>query len=288
MVPGEIRSRESPGRFWSCFWVARRPSRRGVIRRLQQSAASDIVLRRLAPDDQPTFRFVAPPQPDAAHDQHQARIFRSLVERERGCSTAARRFLDPANVRLLPVSSACSADQGPGCRGRCSARIDPAPFVQRKSEVGYHLAALLGHHRLSRGPVAASLVPWRCVQADYWTGERRFGTGASKRNWQFLREAWKGIAPLLQDSAQVVIRIGGTRLGEEQLRAGLLESLNSTGHKFRLAESRQTVIKNGQRRIFQPSPDTKASVEHDFRFRLAYVATVALKELFRNTCRAEL
>ena len=86
--------------------------------------------------------------------------------------------------------------------------------------------------------------------------------------WQFLREAWQGVTPLLQESAQVVIRIGGTRLGEEQLRIGLLESLNSAGRKFELAESRQTVIKNGQRRIFQTAPD-KVSVEHDFRFKLA-------------------
>jgi hypothetical protein len=85
--------------------------------------------------------------------------------------------------------------------------------------------------------------------------------------WQFLREAWKGVAPLLQSSAQVVIRIGGTRLGEEELRTGLLEALNSTGHKFRLTESRQTDIKNGQRRIFQSAPE-KASVEHDFRFKM--------------------
>ncbi len=86
--------------------------------------------------------------------------------------------------------------------------------------------------------------------------------------WQFLREAWRGIAPLLQERAQVVIRIGGTRLSEEQLRIGLLDSLNSSGRKFKLAESRQTIIKNGQRRIFQTTPD-KASVEHDFRFKLA-------------------
>lgn len=84
--------------------------------------------------------------------------------------------------------------------------------------------------------------------------------------WQFLREAWAGIAPLLDRSAQVVIRIGGTRLGEENLRTGLLDSLNSTGLKFKLAESRQTAIKNGQRRIFQTAP-VAASVEHDFRFR---------------------
>ena len=86
--------------------------------------------------------------------------------------------------------------------------------------------------------------------------------------WQFLREAWKGVVPLLQASAQVVVRIGGTRLGEEQLRVGLLESLNSTGRKFKLMESRHTDIKNGQRRIFQTAPE-KVSVEHDFRFKLA-------------------
>jgi len=86
--------------------------------------------------------------------------------------------------------------------------------------------------------------------------------------WQFLREAWNGVAPLLQSSAQVVIRIGGTRLGKEQLEGGLLESLNSTGRRFRLMESRTTSIKNGQRRMFQAGPD-KASVEHDFRFQLA-------------------
>jgi DNA methylase len=86
--------------------------------------------------------------------------------------------------------------------------------------------------------------------------------------WQFLREAWKGVVPLLQDSAQVVVRIGGTRLRQEALQTGLLESLNSAGRKFKLAESRQTDIKNGQRRIFQAAPD-QASVEHDFRFKLS-------------------
>jgi hypothetical protein len=86
--------------------------------------------------------------------------------------------------------------------------------------------------------------------------------------WQFLREAWKGIVPLLQETAQIVVRIGGTRLSEEELRKGLLESLNSTGRRFRLAESRQTIIKNGQRRIFLSATD-EAPVEHDFRFKLA-------------------
>lgn len=85
--------------------------------------------------------------------------------------------------------------------------------------------------------------------------------------WQFLSEAWQGIAPLLQDSAQVVIRIGGTRLGAEDLRGGLLDSLNSTGHRFKLQEYKQSDIKNGQKRIFSNGP-SKAGVEHDFRFRM--------------------
>lgn len=86
--------------------------------------------------------------------------------------------------------------------------------------------------------------------------------------WQFLSDAWKGVTPLLNDSAQVVVRIGGTRLAEEELSSGLLASLNSTGLKFKLAEGCQSDIRNGQRRIFGPVP-TIARVEHDFRFRLA-------------------
>ncbi len=85
--------------------------------------------------------------------------------------------------------------------------------------------------------------------------------------WQFMGEAWKGIVPLLHSSCQVVVRIGGTRLDEGQLSEGLLKSLNSTGRKFKLVESRQTEIKNGQRRVFQDGPATPA-VEHDFRFCL--------------------
>jgi hypothetical protein len=85
--------------------------------------------------------------------------------------------------------------------------------------------------------------------------------------WDFLREAWAGVTPLLQRSAQVVIRIGGTRLGEDELCDGLYESLNSAGRKFRFMESRTTTIKNGQRRIFQRQPSS-SRVEHDFRFQV--------------------
>jgi hypothetical protein len=86
--------------------------------------------------------------------------------------------------------------------------------------------------------------------------------------WQFLSEAWRGIAPLLQTSAQIVVRIGGTRLCAEELQAGLLDSLNSTGQRFNMLECKTTEIRNGQRRVFaRVTP--RASVEHDFRFQMA-------------------
>ena len=85
--------------------------------------------------------------------------------------------------------------------------------------------------------------------------------------WKFMDEAWSGIAPLLMDGAQVVIRIGGSRLAQDDLADGLSASLKATGRKFRLVEARRTIIKNGQRRIMQTVPD-KASLEHDFRFVL--------------------
>jgi hypothetical protein len=85
--------------------------------------------------------------------------------------------------------------------------------------------------------------------------------------WNFLREAWSGIVPLLQKGAQVVVRIGGTKLSVEELKRGLLESLSSTGQKFRLMELRTTEIRNGQRRTFSNHRENGA-VEHDFRFLL--------------------
>jgi len=107
-------------------------------------------------------------------------------------------------------------------------------------------------------------------------GERKpiAGQGRDDRHrrieayWRFLCEAWCGVAPLLQESAQIVVRIGGTRLSGEELRAGLLCSLNKSGRKFILMEARDTVIRNGQRRIFQTVPE-RPSVEHDFRFKAA-------------------
>lgn len=85
--------------------------------------------------------------------------------------------------------------------------------------------------------------------------------------WEFLGEAWTGIVPLLHDTCQVVVRIGGTRLSETDLRSGLLQSLGSTGRRFKLVEAGSTEVTNGQKRVFVTGKPG-STVEHDFRFTI--------------------
>ena len=123
------------------------------------------------------------------------------------------------------------------------------PRIQGTGEAGDHLAPLSRHHGLSRRPVAALWFlggPSKPITGQGKDDRHRIVEGY----WQFLSEAWAGMTPLLQDSAQVVVRIGGTRLGAEELKYGLLASLNSTGRKFRLSEYKKSDIKNGQKRVF--------------------------------------
>jgi hypothetical protein len=87
--------------------------------------------------------------------------------------------------------------------------------------------------------------------------------------WAFLREAWRGVLPLLHRTCQVVIRIGGRRLPRKDLSAGLLACLSQTGREVRLAEVRTSSIGDGQQRSFQRRRRRlESGVEHDFRFCL--------------------
>lgn len=85
--------------------------------------------------------------------------------------------------------------------------------------------------------------------------------------WQFLAEAWTGIAPLLSKKCHIVIRIGGTRLSRDELAGGLLQSLKRACRaRVSLADVRSTKIEGGQRRSFAPLMSTRSGTEHDFRF----------------------
>lgn len=71
--------------------------------------------------------------------------------------------------------------------------------------------------------------------------------------WKFLAAAWQGIAPLLQDEAIIVCRLGGRGLATKELVHGFHESLNNTfdnAQPFQKKERSQ--ILNRQTGQFQP------------------------------------
>lgn len=89
---------------------------------------------------------------------------------------------------------------------------------------------------------------------------------ATDRYWDFLTEAWAGVAPLLKREAHIIIRIGGKRLSKQDLEEGLTDSLeDGLEKKLYLLQSKTSEITSGQIRTFQPSAPSN-STEHDFHF----------------------
>jgi len=88
--------------------------------------------------------------------------------------------------------------------------------------------------------------------------------------WNFLHEAWEGVAPLLADQARIVVRIGGRKLSKDEMFDGLLTSLKAaTGREVKPSDDGVTTpVKRTQANSFR---GTKASptVEHDFCFVVA-------------------
>jgi hypothetical protein len=86
--------------------------------------------------------------------------------------------------------------------------------------------------------------------------------------WSFLEEAWRGCAPLLRDTAHVVVRIGGSKLSKSELLHGLHGSLvRGLGGRTvqALNQGNSSQITKRQTNSFRPgtSPDR---LEHDFTF----------------------
>lgn len=89
--------------------------------------------------------------------------------------------------------------------------------------------------------------------------------------WSFLEEAWRGCAPLLRDTARIVVRIGGTKLDKPELLQGLRDSLmrGLGGRRVRaLHQGSSSRIAKRQTNSFRPgtSPDR---LEHDFAFSVS-------------------
>ena len=86
--------------------------------------------------------------------------------------------------------------------------------------------------------------------------------------WKFLEEVWCGCAPLLRDTARIVVRIGGTKLSKPELLQGMRGSLvrGLSGRTVQaLNQGNSSQITKRQTNSFRPgtSPDR---LEHDFTF----------------------
>lgn len=85
--------------------------------------------------------------------------------------------------------------------------------------------------------------------------------------WQFLTEVWRGVAPLLQPEAHLVIRIGG-KINQLDVSSGLDASLRrGFSSQLRLHEERMTRIQDGQIKTFRPGAEG-TKVEYDFHYQL--------------------
>lgn len=88
--------------------------------------------------------------------------------------------------------------------------------------------------------------------------------------WQFLSEAWCGLAPLLSEDSIIVVRIGGAKLTKDDLLNGVTNTLTSAmpERSFEPLHTGVTsTIRPRETSAFRPAPP-RASVEHDFAYRL--------------------
>lgn len=88
--------------------------------------------------------------------------------------------------------------------------------------------------------------------------------------WTFLDAAWRGLAPLMNDRATIVIRIGGAKFEKEELNERLWGGLSRGLARYAvkpLHEGVTTSIQPREISAFRPTPK-KTNVEHDFVYSL--------------------
>lgn len=86
--------------------------------------------------------------------------------------------------------------------------------------------------------------------------------------WQFLKEAWRGVGPLLKDGAHVVVRIGGRAIDAQTVEVELPKSLREgLGGSVRLRDRHSSRIVRSQIQSFRPG-SARAAIEHDFHFQI--------------------
>lgn len=89
------------------------------------------------------------------------------------------------------------------------------------------------------------------------------------RYWRFLREVWKGVAPLLKPRALLICRLGAKGMSKAEITQGLLESISAVFPRaFLLKSPIVSKIRNRQTEYFRPG--SKGCVfEVDYVFRVS-------------------
>ena len=98
--------------------------------------------------------------------------------------------------------------------------------------------------------------------------ERKDGRHNDKiKYWDFLKESWAGLAPLLADEARIVVRIGGRKLQKDEILTSLHSTLEAgLDRRVRVVDGGITSpIKRTQANSFRGAKATP-TVEHDFCF----------------------
>ena len=86
--------------------------------------------------------------------------------------------------------------------------------------------------------------------------------------WQFLRESWEGVAPLMSRTARLVIRLGGNGAVEQDMTSRLVDSLKSAFGTIRMVvPPRRTPLVRRQTMNF--NPDSSGC-----RFEVDYVFSI--------------
>ncbi|MXX88286.1 MAG: site-specific DNA-methyltransferase [Boseongicola sp. SB0677_bin_26] len=170
---------------------------------------------------------------------------------------SAFRFTTPPPQRVASIRKAdarCAASAFPSMHGEVTDVITSPPYLDTTNyrEDQWLRCWFLGEQPLSR--------------RDNDDGRH---TNVEKY-WAFLREAWSGVSKLVASEARFVIRIGGRRLGKDEIRSNLLATLSEgLDRKVTLVDPGVTSeVKRSQANSFRGSkPST--SVEHDFCFSIA-------------------
>jgi len=93
--------------------------------------------------------------------------------------------------------------------------------------------------------------------------------------WNFLTEAWAGIASLVRPDAVLVCRLGGTGMQQSEITRGLTTSLKKTFPEAHLiGRPKKTQLRRRQTPSFRPgSLGCRFEVDHIFRLGSAVTPT---------------